>query len=147
MVFQWIKRKLRLNRAENQGVLTDEAREKALEVRRMQHDVNQLRKEVALKKQIENMQKMLESGSSKNNPENIFMQILMAKMLSPQAPVQNHVVTTEQQTLNTSNARVLSDEEVLSIANMIKPYSLKYKDKIASLSDADILKIKEELIK
>jgi len=130
-LFKWLfKRKF----APNQAVLTDEMRAKGLEQRRLQHDINQLSKEIQMKKQLERLENSLNSGK-KGDFEEMMMMMLMSKLFGVNAPMQqSNVYTPAQQNLNNSNTIDLTDEQILTYLEDNKQY-LKY---AKSLTDEQI---------
>jgi hypothetical protein len=133
MVFQWFKG---LFKQKSNGHLTDEDRMKGLEVRRLQHQVLQLEKQLEIKQHLNFLEDTIKGNSNKNNVEDMFMNVVMQKIMAPQQQ-QTNPVFQAQPTSNPANDAIVSQ---------LKPYiTEKYLNIINQLSDNDIIEIKNKL--
>lgn len=97
-LFKWLlKRKVK--KYSNHGILTDAMREKSLETRRLQHQINQLEKQVNMKKHLDILEKGLTSGS-KPDIEQMFMMMIMKSMFPQNTPQQQPIQQPRQITLS-----------------------------------------------
>jgi len=106
-VRQWILngiRRIMLLPHPSAGVLTEEIREKGLEVRRMQSRMRHLEKQLEMKKKMDIMEKAIGAGSGADI-EKMFMMGIMGKLFG-------NIGNTEQQNLNTSKSKHFTNEEI-----------------------------------
>jgi hypothetical protein len=97
-------------------------RTKSLEVRRMQHQINQLEKQLNMKRHLDILEEGLTSGK-KMNVEEMFMMMIMQKFLggNPQQQVQMQP-PLQQQKVN------LTDEQIKGVLDEYKGYLSIAKD-------------------
>ncbi len=123
-------------------ILTDEDRQKSLETRQLQYRINQLEKQIGLKQQLEFMQENL-NGSGKQNLEEQFIGILMNKIIGGNIPQPNLDITAPQ-TLNTTK---LKSEVVATLSEKLQPFKSQLQPYLATLSNEELIELKEDLIK
>ena len=127
------------NRNKQEKTLTDDMRTKSLETRRLQHQIQQLEKQVEMKAQLGTLQEMLNGGSNKG--EEAMLMMLMQMFMSPQNKTQPNQAIVETNPLVNSKktstiARFLSDK----IPDNLVP-------ELQNLTDNEMIAIKNEVLK
>jgi len=139
-IFQWFKKK---KAVENQSVITDEMRQRALEVRRQQHELEQLRKQAEIKSQMDSLKGIIDGGNSKSSQsEDMLLMLLMNMFVNPQqknSPNQAITGFVNNSPTNPQNsviARYLADKIPENIVGQIQ-----------NTSDTDLIDIKNQVLK
>lgn len=130
------------------NILTEEDRQKALETRRLQSQVNQLEKQMELKMQMVEMKRMIEdlNGGSKGSGEgeDAFLKYVLPMLMGGMKPVQevhqSAPVLGEASTMNPQQA----DQVANVIRNQIPSEAMHY---IKHMSNADLIQVKEALMR
>ncbi len=125
-----------------QSVITDEMRERSLETRRLQHQIAQLEKRLEIKTNIETLQTAINGGGETNKVEDMFLNTLLNTFLNK---TQNNPIPSTP-FVHQTEQRDLTEKEINEIANFIKSKVPQITEYLKTISDEDLLKIKEKLI-
>ena len=126
---QWIiNRQLKKLR---QSAITDEMREKALSIRRLQMQITALEKQVQMKRQLEVLEDALGVSETGNFEEKLVMGLLQ-KFLIP--ATSNNATTIQQTEAKTS----LSNEEIEKFINLNPQLLKSIKDYKLNIADIEI---------
>jgi hypothetical protein len=129
---------------ENQGIITEEMRQRSLETRRMQHEINQLHKRLEMKEDIVSISKALSSGDEDNELLKMIAPIAM-KFLSGNNSVSSSSPSPELYGVKPVNsANVEKNNQIVNLLNSKVPK--EYIGELQNLTDEDILYIKNKLI-
>jgi len=119
----------------------EETRQRSAETRRLQYEMAQLRKQVDLKQELQDMRTFLSGDvEQKKGPEDMFMEIVMNKIMGSAVPQQHLSSSTS---LGTSDR----DTELKAIAEKVAAVvPSQYIPVIAGYSDEELIKIKNFMI-
>jgi hypothetical protein len=135
----WKRRKF----VENQGIITEEMRQRSLETRRMQHEINQLHKRLEMKEDIVSISKALSSGDEDNELLKMIAPIAM-KFLSGNNSVANSQSPELYGVKPVNSSNVEKNNQIVNLLNSKVPK--EYIGELQNLTDEDILYIKNKLI-
>lgn len=149
MILEKIKKFFKRNKGKGNpdAMITDEMRLKAIEVRRQNAQIRQLERQHESQKKLEILEEAI-TGVKKGNPlEEMFMKLIMTKLVEPKAPQQQGYVygdiplQPQQQQENR-----LDDNQINEAVKIIKQ-KLKKDDItfITAISDVDLITIKNKL--
>jgi hypothetical protein len=118
--------------------LNDEMRAKALETRRLQHQIAQLEKRLELKGQLDNLSEIANGGSG-NKMEDMMLMMLANAFINPQKQV---AVPTSYTEGNTS----FSPQNVAIAQTLSKHIPPQYMEALVKTPDNDLLEIRRAIV-
>jgi hypothetical protein len=127
--------------------ITEEVRQRSLETRQLNARLNSLEKQLDIFERVKNIGEAVSgvSGLNKDSPENIFLSILMQKLINPQGQ-NNPIGEAAPMTIQGGVTPSLTPEQQEAAANAIKKeVSPQFVEAFKKLSDADLLEIRKKL--
>jgi len=137
--FQWI-----FKRKEDNQMITEEMRNKGLEIRRLNHNILQLEKQLEMKQRLEILQEAVTGETKGNKEEQLILNLLMGFMQKPQ----QQQFSQQPNTLTETNEITLNREQITQTAQYLKNnFPKPLINQLSSLTDKDLSNVRKELIK
>jgi len=145
-----LKKLFKRNKYYKDGVITDEMREKGLEVRRQNAAIRTLQRQLDSQKKLEILEAAITGEKKGNKLEEALLQIIMQKFLN-----QPQQATQQEKQLNLYGKETAPQEQPkglndVQISNAVKIIKTKLPQEaqefITRINDEDLIKIRHQLL-